>query len=186
MPPSGSTSKLYLQTHLLSISAIQPIHCHSPPLHSLLQSIFHTTPRVVFWKHIGYITPYFKTFQLLPILLIISTCLPMAYRALHDLTSSCTHALLTILKLYHLHLTPQKHQMYSHLRASVPDVPSASNIFWPGSSPWLVSHHSGLSSNVTSLGRPFLTTSFPLWFIIHTPCVISFICSSFSEIALLI
>lgn len=111
----------------------QPIAI-APPLHSLLQSIFHTTPRVVFWKHIGYITPYFKTFQLLPILLIISTCLPMAYRALYDLTSSCTHALLTILKLYHLHFTPQKHQMYSHLRASVPDVPSASNTSRPGSS----------------------------------------------------
>lgn len=142
MPTSGSTSKLYLQTHLLSISAIQPTHCHSPPhppLHSLLQSIFHTTPRVVSWKHIGYVTPYFKTFQLLPILLIISTCLPMAYRALHDLTSSCTHALLTVLKLYHLHFTPQKHQMYSHLRASVPDVPSASNTFRPGSYNWLLS-----------------------------------------------
>ena len=139
MPSSGSTSKVYLQTHLLSISAKQPTHCHSRPLHSLLQSIFYTTPRVVFWKHIGYVTPYFKTFQLLPVLLIISTCLPMAYRALHDLTSSCTHALLTIFKLYHLHFTPQKHQMYSHLRASVPDVPSASNTFRPGSShDWLL------------------------------------------------
>lgn len=139
MPPSGSTSKLYLQTHLLSISAKQPTHCHSCPLHSLLQSIFYTTPRVVFWKHIGYVTPYFKTFQLLPVLLIISTCLPMAYRALHDLTSSCTHALLTIFKLYHLHFTPQKHQMYSHLRASVLDVTSASNTFRPGSShDWLL------------------------------------------------
>lgn len=88
----------------------------------------------------------------------------MAYRALYDLTFSCTLFLLApCTQLVHLRSIPQNPQMHSHLRASLslqfPWLPGLSHPALPGLAP---GHYSGLSSNITSLGRSPLTTPLSL------------------------
>lgn len=168
MPASCSTSKLYLQT-LLSISFHPANPSLQPP--TALPAIIHLHTRVVFQKHIsGYVTPYFKTFRLLPILLvIISICLPIAYRTLKDLTLSCTlfplaHCTQAVPPSLHSSKSPNVFPPQGLLLA----VPSASNALCTGySHAWLL-----IIQVLAQMSPPF--SDHPISPMIHYPCTLCY------------